>query len=486
MQENNGFDISIIEKMDGFTIEPSPADWQAIYGRLHPNKKRRAFWWWLPLIGLLTAGSVWLIMENNPGITPPADVSKNKPSRQQNTDADPKATVMAGSPALHQTEISANEAVDKKATIPTSIPEKKKIDKKSSSASTKTRKAITKQRRAYNIHQTSVNPELIQDPAIHNSVATTGNTKQQYPFSEVTKNDSSGLQQYPVSAVTKNDSSSLLQQYPSAVLPKNDSSARQQDSSDSLKKSFASTAIPVKKKEMKWKFSVYIATGTNYPIDPLEIGPKALSSNAPDYNSGASGSSNTYKTLTDQQGWHTAAGVAVTKKLGKNWAYTTGLGISSSRWSTTIETYKDSIFNGGRFTNKLGVESRQQKLWTAEIPLQFSNRIAGRKLGTLWWSIGLNNQFTLSSTQSSDSIISTAMADLRSLHPDTRFYQPQFRLGLLYDYSGKVHWQFQPMAQYGLTSVYKNVSGNNPHLLQLMLQFNLFLSGKKEPARPKR
>lgn len=164
--------------------------------------------------------------------------------------------------------------------------------------------------------------------------------------------------------------------------------------------------------------------------------------------------------------------------MGNEWAFTTGVGISSSGWTTSVETYKDSILNGARLTSKLSVETREQRLWMAEIPLQFSNRIAGKKQGTLWWTIGLNNQFTMRSTQSSDSINSTAMAALRVLNLDTRFYQPQFRFGLVYDYSGKLHWQLQPMAQYGLTSVYKNAVDTNPHLLQLRLQLNVFFSDR--------
>ena len=37
----------------------------------------------------------------------------------------------------------------------------------------------------------------------------------------------------------------------------------------------------------------------------------------------------------------------------------------------------------------------------AEVPLQFSNRIAGKKSGSLWWTIGINNQFRMKFTQQS-------------------------------------------------------------------------------------
>jgi len=52
-------EILMQEKMEGFRLEPSPSDWQAIYDRLHPGKKRRVIWWLLPLVAALIGGALW-------------------------------------------------------------------------------------------------------------------------------------------------------------------------------------------------------------------------------------------------------------------------------------------------------------------------------------------------------------------------------------------------------------------------------------------
>jgi hypothetical protein len=196
----------------------------------------------------------------------------------------------------------------------------------------------------------------------------------------------------------------------------------------------------------------------------------------------SSGGSRTYTNTINNSGWHFSAGLATEKNLGKNWLFMAGLGINSGTWSVTAETYKDSLSPGSfNSTYKLSTIKTKNKLLMAEIPLQFSNRIAGKKSGSLWWTVGINNQFRLKYSQQSttDSISGAPMADYRVMTSTARFYQPQFRLGLMYNHTGKVHWQLQPLFQYTLTGVYSSGGSDSPVLTNLQLQYRLFLQGKK-------
>ena len=124
----------------------------------------------------------------------------------------------------------------------------------------------------------------------------------------------------------------------------------------------------------------------------------------------------------------------------------------------------------------------------AEIPLQFSNRISGKKAGTLWWTIGVNNQFRLSLDQntSKDSSTRALSSDSRTLTSAAKFYQPQFRAGLMYDHMGKLHWQLQPLFQYSMTGVYTRDIADNTVMANLQLQYRIFLQGKKESKKIKK
>ncbi len=252
------------------------------------------------------------------------------------------------------------------------------------------------------------------------------------------------------------------------------------------KVSETATTIPVKENIRRWQWAAYLGAGPNYPSDPIALGPTALAVSAPDYSSG---NARTYTNSSNENGWHFNAGLMAEKKLGKNWLFSTGIGVNTNTWKTTIEKYKDSIFSGSLQSRyKLSSEQQKYQLWMAEIPLQFSNRIAGKKAGSLWWTIGLNNQFTLSLKQQieADSLQGSQLSDSRSLTSSARFYQPQLRLGLMYNHDGRVHWQLLPLFQYTFTGVYSTDPPDNPLLVNLQLQYRLFFQGKKEAKRSKK
>lgn len=69
------FEHTIQKQFDNFKIEPSGQTWMEIEKALHPRyEKRRVFWWWVPLTGVIVASLIiWNLYDNeskHPKITP--------------------------------------------------------------------------------------------------------------------------------------------------------------------------------------------------------------------------------------------------------------------------------------------------------------------------------------------------------------------------------------------------------------------------------
>jgi hypothetical protein len=519
MSENNQFEIVMQQKMDGFMVEPAPSDWQAIYDRLHPRNKRRIIWWWFPLIAALGAGFFWIYQPTTTGGLTDNITAKSVLTSDSKDVSSPDKKQSAGSSIPNPQK--ENNAVQSES-APLAITDNNRSDSENQ-PSDNSKTNITKNNRSVSsvfadntTKRTTRKNTTYQSVQKENKAVVTRSSKgamesrkQTATTAAPVKTTLTEMKKAPSdpnrnattapienAAVDQNkntttdpDKNSLVDQNkitttgPDQTAPvdpnKNTTTGPDKDAVQTGKTS----SIPVKTKANRWQWAGYIGAGPNYPSDPLSIGANALAASAPDYNSG---SSITYTTNSRESGWHLAGGMMAEKKMGNNWKFSAGLGINSSTWTTKSEKFKDSVFSGA-FSSTVKVSSEQHKnqLWMAEIPLQFSNRISGKKAGTLWWTIGMNNQFRLRLSQntSKDSTSRTLSSDSRTLTSAARFYQPQFRAGLMYDHSGKMHWQLQPLFQYSMTGVYTKDIADNTVMANLQLQYRMFLQGKKESKK---
>ncbi len=513
MSESNAFEIVMQQKMEAFQVEPAASDWQAIYDVLHPRKKRRIIWWWIPLIAALGAGIFWTYNEKTAlqhtamvatnadkktaeekQIVPTGSELQKKSlatERDNRSDNDAMAANQAGNDLSTQPSSGSTSTVSNHQASTPSSPNISQhqpstrsnaiISKKQVSTSSNTNvselQSSTRSNSTVSNHQASIATKSIRKN-------TSGTTEKQAGINPVMQSPEPAKQD-PVQETQKTESPAIVTT--AQAVPE----AHSENKSDAVKKDsiLMNTAapstkatIPVSNKTKRWIWGAYIGTGPNYVTEPLKMGARALSG-APDYSTGGNSGSRTYASSQEENGWHFAGGIVGEKKMGNNWLFTAGLGINSSTWKTSVERYKDSIYNGAFYsTTKVSEESNAFRLWMAELPLQFSNRIAGKKAGSLWWTIGINNQFRLSLQQKSsvDSTSGQSLSDSRTLTSTTRFYQPQFRLGLMYNHNGKVHWQLQPLFQYSFTGVYTPDISDKPVLASLQLQYRLFLQPKKE------
>jgi hypothetical protein len=476
MPENNQMEILMQEKMEGFQLEPAPSDWQTIYDRLHPRKKRRMIWWLLPLVAALAGGALWYSNVH----TYSADKEINSlavanPEKEEKTDKSP--------------DLKTDNKVGGSLNLLRSQPGSTNENKPSTSVITESKPQSTAQITPSTTRtQLKENTTRSSHPPKHNK--TVGKSTKETVVEQVAIVEQATVIAEPESPTVDKQEAKSDKGITTTEIDSNQAGAKTSltklaivDSGNNS--TTAKTQIPTKTKPRKWNLSAYVAAGPAFPTEPLSMFPQMMAADL----SSSPGNYQIYTNTTEQNGWHFAGGIMAEKKMGKRWLFSAGLGINSSTWKTTVEKYQDSVLSGSFYSRiKLSTETYNYQILMAEFPLQFSNKISGKKAGSLWWTIGLNNQFKLNITREATfhNPLTGNFSDKKSLNSSTRFYQPQLRLGLLYDHTKSMHWQVQPLLQYSMLPVYKNGNNDDMQMTNFQLQFNLFFQGSKHAAKTKR
>jgi hypothetical protein len=233
--------------------------------------------------------------------------------------------------------------------------------------------------------------------------------------------------------------------------------------------------IPVKSKPpvTGWRWGFYGGIGLLHPTSAIYATKSAPDNSFP----GASGSSNRIE-LAHRNGVHGNAGL-VLEKRGRKFSFSTGIGMQYDHWSTDLDIYRDSMASGGMSTTLLSSNDFGYSMFGLELPLNFAFRIAGSEKNSFWIAPGFNNFFAFSLTEKLTSATggtgSFTGNATNSLNSRLAKYQPQVRLGLIYENGDR--WQVSPMVQYGLTPV--AISGEPElNMLHFQLQFRYFLMRK--------
>lgn len=477
MPENHDFEKAMQQQLDGFQVTPKPSDWQAVYEQLHPTKKRRPIWWWIPAL-LMMLALAWYISKEPNGTAQQAKTNVAQQSIQAKSVPD---QINAGGPqvassptsaeteeiktvsekvsdqqspsstksAAEHTQTSdkapiAKDAVAKTEKAKTSRP---KIEKSSIPTSTKSKQTPTYKNVAF------VAPQSGEQATFNNTATPT--------FPDDLPNEliyNLGL----VQNAFANKNMIVASTLPAPIPQKNT-----QD--NDRPKNTASQ----KKQSTKWQWGVYVGIGANRLTEPIGM----MKSSADNVAAG-SGSSRVVTSSTEQNGWHYDAGFFVNRKWNRNWQFTTGLGVNVSTWASSSTSYIDSLLPAGSVFSRQLVSTVEQSntMWMLELPLQISNRIAGKSAGTFWWTAGINNQFLLTlKAETTTSRLQNNFAsttDEKSLTSGVNKYQPQLRAGFIYDYAGKkTHWQLVPLLNIGLV---KPLQSGDFNLMNMQLQGRWF------------
>ncbi len=475
MPENNNVERLIQQKMEGFRLEPSPADWQAIYEKLHPRKNRRLFWWWFPIAAGLLFGGYWYLSPS--GSSMPitnatiADLGAAKPVSEPNTaSAEPGQTQVkitpvpasSGSPTTVQNRSEPQLAGDPSRN---SVTENKNASQPAAAGSEPFTRPTTK--------NTAQSPEEPSTKAWQPSAKTTTSGISTPAETSSIKPATDDLQNNltPVPHVQDNSTETINPQLTKSSTI--DTLSQVESQNDSLYKSpvtVKKTSIPnlTDHSAKGWYLGAYAELGSNMPTEPVTMTKAADLSSTPS----SSGSTTTYEG-SGNNGLHWSAGLALERKNNKM-SFSFGLGIQHNAWSSSGATYKDSIVNSSFYSRTLLSNNSTSYTHTAlEIPLSLNFRIAGNKHSSYWITTGLNNAITVKLNQLTDISMTQNAGNYsldNSLTSRASIYQPQFRLGLTYENTQKkYHWQLSPFIQYGLNSMVKSGSPDI-HLLHLGVQ----------------
>ncbi|HSC54663.1 MAG TPA: hypothetical protein VLC98_13620 [Phnomibacter sp.] len=454
MPGNHDFERAMQQQLDGFRVNPSPSDWQAVYEQLHPPKKRRPIWWWIP--GLLVMVAIGWYMAKEPAGTgqaiPSGKASHLQLKKQDSTQAENKTASPTTSAVLDETLASTGkEEIETHSSAQTNQQFKQSDVESIDGKKTEEKNATTTDQPATDLFDIAASFIASGSDKKVNTI-----NEDEWPIVEMETTEA---------AAAKTEMAEAAQlptpiQYQPAVENK--------------------WAQPKTKKAHAWTWGVYAGAGFNNPTEPIS-GAKAMmdySSSSP--NGSYQGASRLVTSSSQQNGGHYNAGILLNRKWHRNWQFTAGLGVNLSTWQTNSTTYKDSILaNGAQYNSILQVqEQKKYSMYMFELPLQISNRIAGKGEGSFWWTAGINNQFLLNlhMNTTSQNLLNNFMAfnTSQSGTSGAATYQPQLRLGFLYDHAGsKSHWQLVPMINLGFGEPIQNQSF---HFNNYQLQGRWFFS----------
>jgi hypothetical protein len=471
MPANNDMEILMQQKMEEFRIEPSPADWQAIYERLHPKKDRRFLWWWFPLVAGLLFGGYWITIQNrsqnatttdSPAAISPADPNHGIAENQANQKKDPVSAASATAKPTIETSIPPAAS-----SIQSSVEDEQHNNPVHAKLS---RNTVSK--KSNHTAEGSASDPLPDDIPLTGKETTEGKdaaSTMQEPLeispkladtntAEQNQNETAIV---PLVESRENDITILKEENKETTAP---GEKTHEDSLTTVKPSLEPT---VKKNSIPnlsnhaskgWYLGAYAEIGSNKPTEPISLAKAADMNSFP----GSGNSSTTTSAGSKSKGLHYAFGVALEKKL-KKMSFSFGLGVQSNTWSSTSATYKDSMISGNIFTRtQISNNSSNYTHIAMELPVMLNFRLAGKKHSSYWFTTGLNNLITLKLDQKTDVSIVQSNASYsqdNSLTSKASPYQPQFRIGFMYENTqDRYHWQLTPFMQYGLNSMVKTGS----------------------------
>jgi hypothetical protein len=465
MPANKDMEILMQQKMEEFRVEPSAADWHAIYERLHPKKDRRFFWWWFPLFAALLFGGYWITIQDRssaPNIKTP-DLPASKSTASNNPGVDKNQAHLRKDP-VSSTSLTTNTTI-KKSSPSINLSKRSIIEKENSNYSIHTKQSHAAGGSATDPSHITIRPTDTED-------ATTGRQVQleQSPAPVAFTTTNEKQKEITIAPATESDADKFKQiqeENKKTTASREDSLFTQVPPIDqALKKN----SIPnlSSHADNEWYLGAYAEIGLNKPTEPVSLMKAADMNSFP-----GSVSSTTTANGSTGQGLHYALGLVLERKL-KKMSFSFGLGIQSNTWSSSSITYKDSIVAGNFFTRtQISNNSSNYTHIAMELPVMLNFRIAGKNHSSYWLTTGLNNAITLKLVQQTDVSILQSNASYsqdNSLTSKASSYQPQFRIGFTYENTQvRHHWQLTPFMQYGLNSMVKTGSPDI-HMLHFGVQ----------------
>ncbi|QNA46087.1 outer membrane beta-barrel protein [Lacibacter sediminis] len=457
------FEQKVSQQLADFKLKPNAEVWQQVQLQLEEDRKRRRWFFYLPIAALLIGGllyAVWPVEETVKADTVAQATTNNRTTTTAENNTNESSLTKAGS-SKTLTEATASEK---------EVEENKLQAQTKTSASAQQNSVVTKQ--------------VAQKIKTVNRQSVAGTTEKQTSKDEVVVSDKVSVQKETAAdqTIVTVESKQPEQKTDSVVVDQ--SAAIKTDAAQPIVSTTADDTIAVAPAvptptitKRKWQLGLHVSSGLSDIRGSLFPGSgfKSFSSSDALYYSGGNNAGQGGPTRIIRYEYavtpsiHFGAGVLFRKPLKKRHAFVTGLQYQYSSYSVTQRQRIDSFMTLTNMFSNISTKEKsvQFRMHAVNVPLELEFKIADIKKGRLLFSAGIHNWFVVSSTQTDTlSAFRYAASTDRSIgyggianakETKATTYQPQLYLSPSFEWHGKkTNSQLGLYLDYGLRPAYKS------------------------------
>ncbi len=324
MPADKTFEEHMQQQLDALRIQPPAKDWQQIHAALHPAKRRRLIWWWLPLAALLISGAIYLAKEpsgvaregretmvraiGNEGKAIGSDVPGNEEKTESN-DEEAKGNNEEGTGGNQ----SSNRLILERQLLTGQANKDKQpsgIDVESNASTSEGKKSNSKSAYTTVATEKTTAPQVVQNSSVPSDTALPQNSVAvQHDEEEVAHRLVEGL-------------------YATSMNPLPEPHAPWPWMQDKIV-----TPKPRTTTTRKWQTGWWAALGSTRLSQTASLFGTAKA--AADFSSSNPGNVRYVSSSTEKNGQYFSVGWVLRKPMGKRWAFSSGLGLGFQSWQVS-------------------------------------------------------------------------------------------------------------------------------------------------------
>lgn len=480
------FEQKVSQQLADFKLKPSADVWQKVETQLEEDKRRRRWFFYLPIAALFIGGllyAVWpgekpakadVAVQSNTNNTTATTVEKNT-NESPLTKTGSSSTTTANEPVTSEKEVNENN-LQAQPKIAESIQQNSNVTKSNRpkvKATNTTSFAVTTQKPA------AKDEVIVEKESVRNETSAE-NTADVIDAKQTEQKTDSVLIDQPI--VSKTDSVQISEPSTTVV--------------DSISGK-PSVQVPTISKR-KWQMGLSINVGTSDIRGSLfpGSGTKSLYFSdafaSPGSNNGGMGGVTriVQYEYTVRPALQVGAGIMLRKSFKKRHSFVTGLQYQYSSYSVKQRQRIDTFILANNYFSNISMKEKevQFRMHAINAPLEMEFKIADIKKGKLLFNAGIHNWFIISSTQTdtlsgfryvAESSRSTAYSGSGTTVKETKatIYQPQLYLSPAFEWKGKkTSSQLGLYLDYGLRRAYQ--SSGKDYWWQTGIRYRIFFNNK--------
>ena len=475
------FEQKVSQQLADFKLKPSADVWQKVETQLEEDRRRRRWFFYLPIAALFIGGLLYAVWPEDKPAKADVAVQSNTNNTstttvEKNTNESPLTKEPSSASTANETGSSEKEVVENNL-----------------QAQTKTIQSIQ-----LKSNVTKPNRQKVKTTNTNTAIVT---TKEQTSKDEVVAADKKTNQKE--TAVENNavivDAKQTGQKYDSvlideSIVSKTDTvQANDATTVEDSVSSKPSVQPPIISKK-KWQVGLNVNVGTSDIRGSLfpGSGTKSLYFSdafaSPNSNNGGQGGVTriVQYEYTVRPALQFGTGVMLRKPFKKTHSFVTGLQYQYSSYSVTQRQRIDTFILANNYFSNISMKEKavQFRMHALNVPLEMEFKIADIKKGKLLFNAGIHNWFIISSKQTdtlsafryaAESSRSTAYSGSGATVKETKatIYQPQLYLSPAFEWRGKsTSSQLGLYLDYGLRKVYQ--SSGKDYWWQTGIRYRIF------------